>query len=407
VRRYIGLDLHKAYVHGYVWQEGTDNKGRHLRFPSDRDGWAKFIKAHVDRDTWIAIEATGSAFHVHDILAPYAGKVVVVNSHQLKRYGDGRHSDKLDAERLAHMLALGTVKPVWVPPEEVRALRSLLYYRQRLVGERTRTINRARAILREAGFNIPRSLDPWRVVREKNLELSRTQLVILHSLGRQREHLENEIDNVTGMVYWSLADNNTARRLISLPGVGPIVAAALIAHIGDAKRFKRAKQVVRYAGLDASIHQSGEQDRRGRISKNGPPLLPSLLVQAAFQIVRTGNGPLAAFYQRKVKQIGTKRAIVALARKLLVAAWRLMQSERLAHEVNLSAYRRALRELERVPSSKEVLMEAALSPRKRTQPGSTNPVQNTRAQRVGLPCKTVALFPTNNQRRSRLDFHHR
>src|SRR5690606_9481987 len=102
-------------------------------------------------------------------------------------------------------------------------------------------------------------------------------------------------------------------------------------------------------------------------------------------------------------QIGTKRAIVALARKLLVAAWRLMQSERLAHEVNLSAYRRALRELERVPSSKEVLMEAALSPRKRTQPGSTNPVQNTRAQRVGLPCKTVALFPTNNQRRSRLE----
>lgn len=347
VHTYIGLDLHARYVHGYIWPSQA-KKGRHFRFPNDPDAWSTFIRNQVDRNTWIALEATGNAFHVYDILAPHAGKVVVADTLTLKRYGDGRHTDRVDAERLAHMLALGTLRPVWVPPAPIRELRSLLQYRDRLVADRIRITNRARAVLRQQGVSVPENADPWKVVQQRREQLSQAVQLVLSSAWQQQEQLDEQIDQLTATIYRWVLDDETARRLMSLPGVGPVVAAALVAYLGDPSRFARAKQVVRYAGLDPSIHQSGERDSRGRISKNGPPLLRKLLVQAAHQIVRTDQGPLAEFYRRKVKQLGGKRVIVALARKLLVAAWRLMQTDRLAHEANLESYRRSLREVGRV-----------------------------------------------------------
>lgn len=146
-------------------------------------------------------------------------------------------------------------------------------------------------------------------------------------------------------------ENDMARRLMNLPGVGPMVAAAIVAYIGDPSRFRKAKQVVRYAGVGASVHQSGEEHWQGRISKNGPALLRKLLVQAAHQNVRCNHGPLAEFYRRKVKEIGHRRAIIALVRKLFIAAWRLMQTDRLAHELEdekaRKGYERTLGEIMR------------------------------------------------------------
>lgn len=74
--RWIGLDLHKEYAHGYEW-DPEKNAKRDFRLPSDPKAWSKFIENQVDRETAIAIEATGNAFHVYDILSPHAGNVVV------------------------------------------------------------------------------------------------------------------------------------------------------------------------------------------------------------------------------------------------------------------------------------------------------------------------------------------
>lgn len=113
----------------------------------------------------------------------------------------------------------------------------------------------------------------------------------------------------------------------------------------------KAKQVVRYAGLEASAHQSGEEHGQGRISKNGPALLRRLLVQAAHQIVQSEQGSLLERYPRRVKEIGYRRAIIALARKLLIATWRLMQADSLAQELEdekvRRGYERTLREVKR------------------------------------------------------------
>ncbi|MCL8209344.1 MAG: transposase [Actinomycetia bacterium] len=121
--RYLGLDLHKHYVHGYWFRPGQ--KGTHCRFPNTPDGWQQFLP-QVTADTWVAMEATGNAFHVYDWLVARAGQVAVAPPLLLKRLGSGRHTDRVDAERLAKMLALGTLPTVWVPPAEVRAIRALL-----------------------------------------------------------------------------------------------------------------------------------------------------------------------------------------------------------------------------------------------------------------------------------------
>lgn len=119
-------------------------------------------------------------------------------------------------------------------------------------------------------------------------------------------------------------DEPGVRLLLSITGVGIVTAATLWAYIGDPARFRTAKQVTRYAGLDASVHQSGERERHGRISRNGCRLLRTAVVEAAHSVARHDLGPLGLCYRRKQRQIGRHKAVVALARKLLVVAWRML-----------------------------------------------------------------------------------
>jgi len=116
--------------------------------------------------------------------------------------------------------------------------------------------------------------------------------------------------------------------LLTITGVGLLGAAATWAILGDHHRFPRAKQVARYAGLDPSIVQSGEQHRQGRISKAGSSLLRTLLVEAAHSLARWDDGPLGQFSARKARQVGPRKAIIALARKLLIVAWRMLPDGR-------------------------------------------------------------------------------
>ena len=105
VPRYIGLDLHARYIHGCEWDPEADDgqKERHFRFPNTPDGWAQ-LRPQLDRTCWIALEVTGSAFEVHDMLSAHVGRVLLANPIDLKRFGSGRHTDRVDAARLAKAL---------------------------------------------------------------------------------------------------------------------------------------------------------------------------------------------------------------------------------------------------------------------------------------------------------------
>lgn len=147
--RYLGLDLHRRYIHGCEWTPETRQE-RHFRFPNTRNGWSQFV-ATLDSSCWVAMEVTGNAFQAYDLLSPHAEKVLLANPIELKRLGSGRHTDRVDAARLAKMLALGTLPTIWVPPLEVREVRILLRYRERLKSTRARFLNQIRAALRRNG----------------------------------------------------------------------------------------------------------------------------------------------------------------------------------------------------------------------------------------------------------------
>jgi transposase len=326
VPRYIGLDLHARYIHGCEWMpEAADgHKERHFRFPNTPDGWAQLLP-QLDRTCWVALEVTGSAFEVHDMLSPHADRVLLANPVDLKRLGSGRHTDRVDAARLAKMLAVGTLPIVWVPPQPMRDVRRLLYYRARLASGRRRAINQAKVVLRRNGHLLPRETDVRRWLTQDILNtLAASDRVILLSACRQLTALEAEIDGIEGEIARCVVDVPAVQVLLTITSVGLITAAATWAILGDPHRFSRAKQVTRYAGLDPSIVQSGEQHRQGHISKAGSPLLRTLLVEAANSLARWDSGPLGQFYTRKAQEVGPRKAIIALARKLLIVAWRML-----------------------------------------------------------------------------------
>jgi len=325
VLRYIGLDLHKEYVHGCEWVPDADpgHKERHFRFPNTSASWSRLI-AQLTRDCWVAIEVTGSAFEIHDLLSPHAGRVLLANPVELKRLGSGRHTDRSDALRLAKLLATDAIPAVWVPPVPVREVRRLLHYRARLLTHHHRCIYQARAVLRRHGILIPHGADVGRWATEVPETVPLGDRLIFESALRQVAMLAEELAGLDIHIARVVADVPAVELLLTITGYGLIAAAATWAAIGDPRRFIHPKQLTRYAGLDPSVLQSGEEHYQGRISKNGNSLLRTVLVEAAHTVALHDTGSLRQFYLRKAKQIGHMKAIVALARKLLIVAWRML-----------------------------------------------------------------------------------
>jgi transposase len=118
------------------------------------------------------------------------------------------------------------------------------------------------------------------------------------------------------------------RRLMTIPGVDATVALAIVAAVGDFRRFPSPGRLVSYMGLNPRVHQSGGQPAsHGRITKQGRAHARGMLVEAAWVAAKT-PGPLRAFYERVRGRRGTQIAVVATARKLTVLCWHLMAKER-------------------------------------------------------------------------------
>jgi transposase len=343
--RYIGLDLHKMYIHGCEWipTASDGQKARHFRFPNTQEGWTWLLN-QVDRSCWVALEVTGSAFEAYDRLSPHVDRVLLANARELKRLGSKRHSDRVDAARLAKALAMDLVPTVWVPPLPVREVRRLLHYRDRVVKMRRRFLSQAKRIFLRHGILLPSHADVLHAATQCDLaRLPVGDRVILASTLRQMAALEAEILVLEAEVAARVQDIPQVRQLLTITNVGLVAAGTIWAALGDPHRFAHRKQVARYAGLDPSFVQSGEELRPGRISKNGNTLLRTVLVEVALGMARRDEGPLGRFYHHKKAQIGHKKALIALARKLLIVAWRMLLTGEVYRAIKPAAVARKYR----------------------------------------------------------------
>lgn len=364
--RYIGLDVHKRYVHACEFRpdrpEGQQE--RHFRFPNTPEAWTALV-AELDREAVVALEVTGNAFEIHDILLPHAGKVLLANPAELKRLGSGRHTDRVDAARLAKMAALGIVPTVWVPPQPMRQVRRLLKTRERLDSQRRALLNQARAALGRHGIRVPRGADPAVLLeRVEGVPLPPGERLAVQVTLEAAQVLEAQVEVLTAEIARQVAEVPEVRLLLTVTGVGLLTAATVWAKLGDPGRFRGPKQVARYAGLDPSVDQSGERDRRGRISRHGDRLLRRALVEAAWSVARHDQGELGRFYRRLAAKKGTKKALVALARKLLIVAWRMLQTGEPYRAQKPATVQRKLVGLQRLvrrrPADGEVIRRAML-----------------------------------------------
>lgn len=273
-------------------------------------------------------EATTNCWWVYDQTAPVVGRCVVAHPDSKARVKTAPRGPPQDAKRWAERLLADDFKPVWVPPQEVRDLRSLLAYRQRQVTVRTRLKNRLQGLLHthqllpppEALFS-PEQRAWWASLPLSEIDQLRCQqdLAALDLVEGQLKQLEQKLAALSQQQPW----RGDCLRLLQLPGVGLIVAMTLLAAIGDSGRFETPANLVGYAGLGAAIDQSGEKQRHGSITKSGRKDLRHMLVEAARIAVRQ-PGHWQRLYQRLARRIGDHKAITAVARKLLVAVWHLL-----------------------------------------------------------------------------------
>jgi transposase len=204
----------------------------------------------------------------------------------------------------------------------------MLNVRRELTDSRTRAISIARAITRAEGFRIRSGRTETFLDRLAALELPASMTATLLPLRSVIEVLDDELAAADDQFAKLVAGDPSAKRLMTLPSIGPITASAFIAALDDAARFDGAAQVTSYLGLVPREYSSGEHQHRGRILRSAHPHVQSLLIQAAWRMSRSSDvktAGLRASADAITRRRGKKVAMVALARRLariLFAMWR-------------------------------------------------------------------------------------
>jgi transposase len=228
-------------------------------------------------------------------------------------------SDRNDARGLAEMARMGWYREAKVKSIESRHVRAMLAARAKLVDLRRDLENQMRGLLKSLGIILGKAGSkalPRKILdalqKAPHLRPLIEPLMLAHS------NLISQVIKYDDQLKAMARSNQTVRRLMTVPGVGPVTALAFASTVDDPQRFERASDVGAYLGLTPRRYQSGELDRTGRISKRGDRLTRCYLFEAAnvlLRVVRRGS-PLKSWGLKLAKRIGPKKAKVAVARKL-------------------------------------------------------------------------------------------
>jgi transposase len=326
--RYIGLDIHKAYFVAV----GVDAQKQVVFGPQtvpnhQLDAWvAKFL---LPTDA-VVVEMTVNTYLFHDIIAPRVQSFIAVHPPNVTLVtGVKVKTDKKAALTLAQLHAVGMLEGVWIPPEPVRDLRAMIAQREKMVRLSTQAKNRLSSLLHrrhlayagEGSQYAPDQREWWLALPLNDLE-KRIVQIDLDTL----EFARKQVDVIEQDLKREAAKDDRVPLLAQLPGVGVLMALTILAAIGTIERFEDAQHLVGYAGLGTKVHDSGQVHQNGRITKAGRKDLRRAMVNAANKAVQ--DHP---FWKKELTRLeprlGRSKAIVAIARKLLVAVWHILTNE--------------------------------------------------------------------------------
>ncbi len=332
VEVYAGLDVSDKATHVCV----LDGSGAVLwagACATDPEVIAKTLKTRAPGLVRVVLE-TGplSAFLYHG-LAERAIPVICICARHAKGVLSARvnKSDPHDAEGLAQMARTGWFKAVRIKQEATHLDRARLKIREQLIASRLAMAGQLRGLLKLFGLRLGKVTTPAkRRERLAALFVLKPEIEpVLAPLIESLEALEAQIRGASRQLAALAAADPVTGRLMTTPGVGPIVALTYKTSIEDPGRFARGEDAGAFAGLAPRRNQSGERDHKGRISKAGDPMLRSALYEAANNLLVRVKRPCAlqTWGKKLAETKGPKRARVAVARKLAILLHRLWQSE--------------------------------------------------------------------------------
>ncbi|MGB5105501.1 MAG: IS110 family transposase [Candidatus Zixiibacteriota bacterium] len=326
---YVGIDVHKKSWH--VTIRTADRQEWSGSIVAEWEVLEKVLGRYSDGKVVAVYEAGFSGFWLYDRLVSWGAECLVTPPSLIpSTYGNHVKTDRLDSAKLALLLSRGLLKAVWVPDPEARRHRQVIRRRRQLIGDRIRTQCRIKSELACFGVPLPEINGKWSRAFEQHLWqirfADRWQTESFQGLLKQYQMLSELIDQQTRLLReLSLTERygQAVKHLCSIPGIGLLTAMELLLELGDFTRFPRGSKLAAYVGLTPSQYSSGEKVRLGRITGIGKPQLRASLIESAWVLIRKDAAQRLRYEQLR-QRCGSKRAIVAMARRLLLIARRLL-----------------------------------------------------------------------------------
>jgi transposase len=294
--------------------------------PADEDGLARLVHK-LGPDVRGCVEMMSGAVWVRERLRACGWEFQIADARKVKAIAPlACKTDRVDARVLADLARRDLVPELWVPSLTDRELRERLRRRAHLVRLKTSARNRMFGLLTQWGLRgslktlrQPGSLERLseRGVPAVWIQSVQVLLDVVDDLERQLAAIETELHPIAGT-------DQRVQLLVTIPGIGELLALTIAAEIGEISRFPSARKLIGYAGLAPTIKQSGQSSWTGRISKAGAPALRSAAIEAAQHSWRPTNPWHRLYTQTRQRHGKTNPAKAAIARKILIASWHVL-----------------------------------------------------------------------------------
>lgn len=326
----LGIDIGKTWFHLIGCNRAGTPVARHKL---NRSKLMQFI-VNLPR-CLIGMEACPGSQHLARAFHSHGHEVRLIAPKFIKPYLKGQKNDFNDAAAIAEAVTRPTMRFVLPKSNEQLDLQAIHRIRDRLVGERTAVINQIRGFLIEYGLPVAEGRSALRrdIIgiledAENGLSLKMRQLI-----ARLRDHwqqLESQIDECVREIEDIVVRNDDCRRLVSIPGIGPLGATALVAAVGNAATFRKGRELAAWLGLVPRQWSTGGKPTLLGIGKRGNTYIRRLFIHGArsvFQHLKRGNHALGSWMTQLEKRAHKNVVIVAIANKMARIAWAVLSRQ--------------------------------------------------------------------------------
>ncbi len=325
--RTIGIDLakevfglHAVDVHGKVLL--------HTRVPRKR------LLSRLTRlePCLVGMEACGSAHYWAREIERLGHKVRLMSPQFVTPYRKGNKNDPNDAEAICEAVTRPSMRFVPIKRDEEQDMQALHRVREQLIKNRTALANQIRGLLRERGIIVAKAIGRLRaalplVLEDETNGLSALMREVVGEMAERLRTLDDYLRRHDQRIARLCQEDERCRRLVKVEGVGPLIATALVAAIGNARQFKSGRELGAWLGLVPRQHSSGQRTLLLGISKRGDRYLRTLLIHGARAAARVAERRLDArsiWISRLKQRSGPNVAAVALANKNARVMWALL-----------------------------------------------------------------------------------